>query len=240
MSIECVAIDERPMVVIDNIYRTPQAVREFALAQQYGPAGGLYPGRFSRICTSFAPLLALINDVLRVPNRGPLVPNKYYGDAIVFAVVTTSGCDLVTLQQHPHSDGFCEYAGVLYLSGETDCCGGTAFWRHRQTGLAYVPADGDQRSEEAVGRLKCASSGELLRNMTEEIQTTPGSGYLTSSNAMWELLALVRMQPNRLVVYDANLFHSIHLGSSDWQLDQARPRLTQNLYLDHANARAPA
>lgn len=76
--------------------------------------------------------------------------------------------------------------------------------------------------------------GKLRGAMIHETLSEVIGGYITQSNQNWELIEIIEMRTNRLVIYDANLFHSIYAPSTDWVPDLRRPRVTQNLYLNWA------
>jgi Family of unknown function (DUF6445) len=227
------AIERRPiagrlLAVVDNVYVDPAAIRQFALDLSFERADGDYPGHFARTPCAKCPLVDVVARVaLAQPDR-VLVMHKRYRGMNVFAMPTVAGRDLTALQGQPHSDTFCDCAGILYLSRPEDCVGGTAFWRHRRTGLFGTPSRTEAVDADARRRLL----GELMA----EAAAQPNCGYLVESNNTWERIELVEMRQNRLVLYDANLFHSIHMPTSDWQADPERPRLTQNLYLTWAIA----
>ena len=55
-------------------------------------------------------------------------------------------------------------------------------------------------------------------------------GYPNASSAVWELEKVVPMQYNRLVLYNARLFHSPHVTGEGFGDTKQTRRLTQNLY----------
>ena len=225
----------RWLAVVDGVYQNPDAVRRFALSQHYGSGGGIYPGRFARVPLSIDPLLELINVAIPSPQGRPLVSHPDYHGITAFAMLTASGRDLSPHQQQPHSDGFCEYAAILYLSQPDDCVGGTSFWRHRRADLEYAPTGSDPRTLDAIQRYGADSPLRLFKQMLNEALAEPIGGYITESNGTWEQIKIVEMRQNRLVVYDASLFHSICVPRSDWTPDPRRPRITQNQYLNWAS-----
>jgi len=231
MTVDRRQIAGRWVAVVDGVYRDPDAVRQFALCQHYGPGGGIYPGRFAIVPLSPDALLDLANRTIPSARGSPLISISDYEGSIAFAVPIIRGSALSASQAIPHSDGFCDYAAVLYLSRPEDCIGGTSFWRHRRSGLEYAPAEGDPRTRDAMERHQVATPLQLSREMMREALADPPGGYMTESNGIWERLDIVEMRQNRLLIYDANLFHSMYLVRSDWTPDLDHPRLTQNLYL---------
>lgn len=232
MSVRRSQIAGRRLAVVDDVYRDPDAVRRFALAQSFDAGGGIYPGRFARVPLPTGPMVELANRVLLATGVRSLAIHEDYEGVVAFAVLTAAGRDLTPFQQIPHADGFCDYAGVLYLSKPEDCTGGTSFWRHRRSGLEYSPVAGDPRSAEQIDRYGVGSPTKLLSRMIHETLAEVIGGYITRSNENWELVDVVEMRTNRLVIYDANLFHSIYAPRTEWVPDPCRPRLTQNLYVN--------
>jgi hypothetical protein len=238
MRVQRMQIAGRWLIVVDGVYKDPDAVRRFALDQQYGPGGGVYPGRFARVPFATDSLLALAHELLPSPHGGRLVSHPDYRGLTAFAIPTVKGRDLSRVQQQPHADGFCDYAAVVYLSRPEDCVGGTSFWRHRRARLAYAPANGDPLTIKAIRRYGSGSPIQLLRAMMHEALAEPIRGYIMESNRIWVRLRVVAMRLNRLVLYDANLFHAIHPPRSNWVPDLEHPRLSQNLYVKLAEPTA--
>ena len=91
-----------------------------------------------------------------------------------------------------HSDNDCGgYAAILYLSLPEHCQGGTALWRHRETGLEYFPSEQETRR---LGR----SPKRLLETLSRDWNRPEA----------WERTETSEMKFNRLIVYPANYFHS--------------------------------
>jgi hypothetical protein len=72
---------------------------------------------------------------------------------------------------------------ILYLSKHEEKHG-TAFWRHKETGLISMPSPGDA----------------LASNIINDIQS--------GDESKWEMLDLVYGEENRALVFKAPLFHS--------------------------------
>jgi hypothetical protein len=222
----------RTVVVADGVYRDPDRVRRFALGLDYALEAGMYPGRLASVAGATAPLLRLVADL--IPDRGgrSLVIHPHYAGRLTFAVLTQPGRALRPLQRQPHFDSFCDFAAVLYLSRPEDCQGGTSFWRHRGTGLEYAPHRGDPRSQALLAPFAARDEWHLISKMMKDGLAGVGPGHITESNDRWERVDVVEMKCNRLVMYDARLFHCLHVPCAGWEPDPDRPRLTQNLYLN--------
>lgn len=94
------------------------------------------------------------------------------------------------------------YAAVLYLNPPEQCRGGTAFWRHKETGWERRPSDED-----------LAAAGyptfQAFRERWQPNRTVVPFDELRQRRDSWEPLLNVPMHHNRLIVYRADYFHSI-------------------------------
>jgi hypothetical protein len=139
------AVDLGKAFVVDNLYRSPDYVRQLALSLDFRHANGSYPGRFANVSLPVEPVLALVNRLLR-EHRLPTVDYQEYYRDMHFAVVISRAAQLTLGQSQPHFDGFCDLAGVVYLNPDDRCSGGTSFWRHRNTGLSLAIDRGTRAS----------------------------------------------------------------------------------------------
>ena len=197
-----IAIDSCVVHVVDDVYSDPNCVRSFALTTPFWSEGrGRYPGRFlfSPVPTRF--YCSMLSEVL----GREVVPSKNYRFA-PFAMIEYSAGMSSTQSAVPHSDGFCDYVAIIYLSERSDASSdeptGTSFWRHMRTGLSGAPGHW--------------SSDDTRASLDEPVESA------------WQRIACVDLCYNRMVVFPANLFHRIELG------DLKAPgslRLTQNLYV---------
>jgi hypothetical protein len=73
----------------------------------------------------------------------------------------------------------------------------------------------------------------LLRRFHAEALAEPPECYPTQTNRFWELTEVIPMRYNRLVLFNAKLFHSGHIPEGGFGEEPATRRLTQNLYLYH-------
>jgi hypothetical protein len=232
LRIDSLQIAGRTVAVADGVYRHPERVRAFALTLDFQQGGGLYPGRLAFAAPSDAGLLRLVNRLLSGPAGGSLVVEPTFRGRLTFAILRQAGRDLLPMQRQPHFDSFCDVAGVLYLSPPEHCQGGTSFWRHRRSGLAHAPRPDDPELPALLERFAARTECHLIGKVLKDGLAGTGPGYAVESNGHWERLAVVPMRCNRLVLYDARLFHSAHVSCAEWQPDPGRPRLTQNLYLN--------
>ena len=218
MTIEFLQVAGTTALVVDNVYKDPDYVRGLALSLSYHRRAGAYPGYFAFMSISAAPFLDLVNTLMRGTVGDYLTFTFPYKDDLVFAIITERGSDLSPTQRRPHTDDFCDYAGLVYLNPPGQCSGGTSFWRHRATGTEV--ADGVE-----PGALPSA----VLSNGPD---VGDSIGYLTESTETWELTQVLPAKYNRLVIYKSKIFHSPHYSEHDFGSALMERRLTQNLYLD--------
>jgi len=79
------------------------------------------------------------------------------------------------------------YAFVLYLNAPEQCQGGTAFWRHKRTGLASFPPITDLKKANRFAKEIFETHQDLDK---------------------WEMIHLEEMKPNRMICYPTVQFHS--------------------------------
>jgi hypothetical protein len=231
MAVEVVRVADTPALVIDGLYRNPDYVRSVALSLNYHREAGAYPGFFAFISISSRPLLALVNSLMSETIGHELMFTPFYQDDWSFAVVTKRGDELQPNQRRPHSDGFCDYAGLVYLNSPEQCFGGTSFWRERSTGRerasdAVDAAEGTPRS----GSPTNASAAPAV----DKDAGDQGTGYLIASNDSWEMTQVLSMAYNRFVLYRSDIFHSPLYDERDFGTTLETRRLTQNLYFNRA------
>lgn len=115
------------------------------------------------------------------------------GDSVfpnsLFFRVTNKDTERAYIHSDRHSGN---HTCILYLSKHDDATG-TAFWRHRRTGLTYMPPIYEQKKDGIFDELK--------------------SDMVTGDPTKWEQLDLVRAVENRALLFQAPLFHS------RWPLD---------------------
>ena len=111
----------------------------------------------------------------------------------------------------------CQYSGILFLSDEASSKGGTDFFRHRRTGLDYVPTRADQM-------LKAGYSDP--NRLIEEVVNRD-----SNSPAKWERTMRVPMRFNRLVLFNPWMFHN---AGPAFGTDAASGRLVCLMFFNRA------
>jgi hypothetical protein len=193
-----------PVVLVDNVYAFPDAVREAALALPFTPPPDPYPGRLATFPRPSASLMAAAQWALDVANSMflPSLPpisfagrpltglNGVYSD---FAIVDVHPGELAPLQRIPHTDPVPVF-GLIYLNREER--GGTLFF-------------------EQVAALDSEAGG--------------APGYITQSSDAFKLVGRIEPLFNRLAIYPGFVPHSGEIAG-EWIEGEERfssPRLTQ-------------
>lgn len=181
------------LIVVDDFYDDPLAVRGLALSSAYPEVEGprTFPGRNS--AASFLPpgLEQVASRLVGEPLRAPASPGAFHGRFRL----TLAG-EEGRYRVHVDPTGLV-WVGVVYLSLPEHCQGGTAFYRHRQLASDRTPIEPAELAACGV-----ASVAELLQRDANE-------------PAKWQHLMTVPMRFNRLILYRPWLWHSAAEGFGD-------------------------
>jgi len=207
----------QPVIVIDDFVPDPQALAAEAAAQKFAPMGAYYPGLRApvptrRVAGFVAPVADLIAETFGLSPDLGLIEAMY-------SLVTTPPADLRPIQRLPHFDG-CEperLALLHYLGGCED--GGTAFYRHRATGL------------ESVGPDRFAEYDAALRRDVAQ-QGMPEAGYIAGDTGLFERIARFEGRFNRALIYRGQTLHCADMPpGASLSPDPRQGRLTVNTFL---------
>lgn len=213
---------QSPVVVVDDFTGSAESVAQIADALAPFPlARNLYPGvrrivtrsdaaadaYMQRVCTDAAQFIAGAFDV----DSFELVEAS-------FSMVSFDPLALRPVQRGPHFDstdpGY--YALLHYLRVPPGT--GTAFYRHRATGIERV-------TEQNVAQLVPAMRAEAAKLPLR-------SGYIIESNDFFEQIGAVEAVPDRLLIYQGSLLHSgIIPPGMTLSADPREGRLTANLFV---------
>lgn len=133
------------VIIVDDFYTNPLEVRQFALSQEFKVRGN-YPG---------ARTVPMLNDSIRdtiqniVRHAGGNITN-FPNDGYNGSFQTTYAWDKSWI----HADTFNSWAAVCYLTPNAPLSGGTATFRHKETG-AY---SADELSEELAKQVESDGS----------------------------------------------------------------------------------
>ena len=127
------------LLITDNFYHDPDRVRQFALSQDFNTTGN-YPG--SRTI-SFLDQGTMDAIQTVVWNAGGKVTQWYNENGYTGSFQLTYASDRSWI----HSDHTSMWAGVLYLTPNAPLSGGTATFKHKETGATTGHEMGDRPYE---------------------------------------------------------------------------------------------
>lgn len=181
-------LSQRKVIVVDDFYVQPDQVREFALRQPWLQADALpdqFAGTESKRCFYSRALIRRFAQAVGSPIRVDPVRNSFGA----FALTTASD----EKNKVVHVDG-CQWTGIVYLTPDDQCQGGTSLYRHRRTGFNRVP------TEEEAQKFGLGSQVDFVRRVVED------EGR---DETAWELDVKVGMRFNRLLLFrGGERFHS--------------------------------
>jgi len=214
---------QSPVVVIDEFTGTLDKVRK--LADELAPfpriEGNYYPGlrRFiveqdlaahayaQSVCEQAAPFVGGAFDV-----------QSFDLQEASFSLVTTPPDQLQPVQKAPHFDVPDQNVLAVLHYLRVPPGSGTAFYRHRATGIERV-------TSRNVGSYVAAAARELPR-------VAAAHGYIIGSDDRYEQIGSVEAVPDRVVIYHASLLHSgIIPPGMPFSADPREGRLTANFFL---------
>lgn len=207
-----------PLLIIDNLVAEPELLIEKAAGSSFTPQGAFFPGVRARAPLSYRQFLADIIKPL-LPALG-MRPGALTFPMAHYSLVSRPVEQLVFQQRIPHIDSVDGngLATVHYLF--RGGWGGTAFYRHRQSGFEVIDA---------------TRRDAYFRSLEDQRRShdVPGAGYISGDTELFEQVAKVDGVFNRMVVYRRN---SLHSGCIDNERvpppDPLQGRLSINTFID--------
>ena len=208
---------QQPVFIVDQALVDADAMVEFASTRAtFGPPPtSYYPGLVAALPVNYMPdiLTALRRPMERVFGNAipPFSQFGFYGLATIPHSAMSPG------QLIPHADAVHPHAfATVHFLSRTDL-GGTAFYRHKATGLEVVtPSQG-----EASYRIRQAELEAHQDRPQAELQ------------ALYEEIAYIEPVFNRLILYRASQLHSAKMTGVDvLPPDPRTGRLTANLFVN--------
>ena len=205
-------------LVYDDFYTDPMEVRRRALACDYPERGpdDNYPGRNSRQRLFIKDLDNIISQLV--------------GESVVGSPIGAHGCfriamaaDDVDRRYNVHIDPLMYWSAILYLTLPEHCCGGTEFYRHKETGTDHAAIYPEELAKAGVKSFGEAGDPIIQRD--------------SKDLSKWEHLMTVPMRFNRLVLLRPWLWHTAGKSFGD---SPQNCRLIQLFFFVPAPARAPA
>jgi hypothetical protein len=194
VQISSIGREQAPLLVVDNLVADPDALVEVAASKIFAGAPSFYPGMRCKAPLTYQ---RFILDELR-----PVI-DETFGSArrqlrfteCNFCVVTTPHEGLAYLQRLPHVDSLehGELAMIHYLFRSN--LGGTAFYRHRDTGYEYVDK---ARKSDYFSRVEAEKAGP----------NAAPARYIDGDTPLYEQVARQDGVFNRLLMYRRTSLHS--------------------------------
>ncbi|MFG6448616.1 DUF6445 family protein [Roseateles sp. BYS180W] len=222
--IQSVQIGEHQLVFIDDFLEDPQALVDIACVSAFEPYPGLaerkgYPGIRAEAPKDYEQVLTALMDPLIRLNFGVPEHLPLRKSISAFSLTTLAPNDLGPLQRTPHFDASTPHhmAVLLYLCNEEQ--GGTAFYRHRATGIQQVTEHNRER---------------FLDVYNQELQQQPPPArYFEQGDQFFEFLGRMPARFNRLVIYRGSLLHTACVNPVHGiSADARHGRLTLNTFYD--------
>lgn len=218
-----VGTSESPVVIIDEFSGTVENVARIAESLAPFPPikGNYYPGVRRMIGVSDKQAHSYVLEACE--RAAPFIGGAFEVQDFrlseaSFSVVTTPPDRLQPRQRVPHFDSSDQNLFALLHYLRVPAGTGTAFYRHRSTGIERVTNDNRERFFAASG---------------PELETLPGdSGYVNGSTECFEEIGRVDAVPDRLIIYHGSLLHSgVIPADMVLSLDPRKGRLTANLFV---------
>ena len=207
------------VVVIDDMLVDPDGLVAWAREQSFVPPDGFpYPGVVSAAPQALSDRFA---DHFAQYARTRLQARRTLAHDVRLSMVTTPPGQLDPRQWQCHRDRVSMEASTLYVASvlylfRDAALGGTSF---------YVP----RQSLAATDRIIIDSQRLAADQFSARYGVQPG--YMDGSNAYFECVARVPAAWNRMILYDAGVFHSGDIGRPErLTTDPATGRLTLNCF----------
>lgn len=211
-------MERAPLLIIDNVVADPERLVRKATRSGFSRQGAMFPGVRAQAPFSYREFLETMLKPLLQPYFC-LPVGRFEFPMCHYSLVTTAPAQLKFLQKVPHIDST-DGRGLATVHYLFEGWGGTAFYRHRQTGFEFI--------DEPRGRdyFHCLEQQSHLPDAT-------GEGYINGDTRLFEQIARVDGVFNRMLVYRRN---SLHSGCIDNRhvpaADPRAGRLSINSFID--------
>lgn len=189
-----IGAEKAPLMVIDDFVADPLRLIRRAAWRPFRTGGANYPGIRVEAPLGYQQLirdrlLGTLRDFFGLSGTSLAFSMCHY------SLVTTPAAQLAPLQRIPHVDSVSGtgLATVHYLFSAD--LGGTAFYRHRETGFEIVDAARKQ-----------AYFAKIEQLLQDPASIPPG--YINGDTALFAEIARVAGVFNRMIVYRRNSLHS--------------------------------
>lgn len=215
-----------PVVVVEDAWPEARALVETAASRSdYSVRSLYYPGVRSPAAPEYARAITrqfteVIHDIFGLSGDLAITDST-------FSLVATPAEKLVAFQRVPHFDSTDpnRLALLHYLCGPE--YGGTAFYRHRSSGIEVVTEENRETYIEAV-------------NAEAKALGAPPAGFIDGDTEIFERIARYDCAFNRVLIYRGRNLHSVNTPADFIpSADPRRGRLTVNTFLLAGGAQSP-
>ncbi|EOO24239.1 hypothetical protein ICM_05799 [Bacillus cereus BAG1X2-3] len=195
------------ILIVDNFYSNPDAVRKLALEINYQEFGEMqnFPGFESEKSFSSTSIKERFQKLIK--NEIIISPREYIFGKFRYSTENDYAHTEV------HLDHDVDWTGIVYLTKDEDCQGGLSIYHHKKLGLDSAPVQSELQD------FNCKNIAEF------------DSKYIypyTKLAENWNLLYYIPIKFNRLILFrGSKYFHGIteQFGNSIYN-----SRLTQNFF----------
>jgi hypothetical protein len=178
------------LIVVDNFYSNPDAVRQFALTSEYEERGGKnWPGRDSLYEHGKEELTQMCSQIV-----GEKLTTKSCNKCSYFRM--TKENEYGTQDIHFDPNPGLVWAGVIYLTPTIHPTGGTKFWKHKENGWEFAP------TQEEASKYGIHSHEDMVKFFNVDGKNR--NKWIETDN--------ISFRYNRLVLFNPFMFHS----NGDW------------------------
>lgn len=190
------------MVVVENFYDDPDAVREYALTREYQEDNRYHKGARTEEKTIFPGTKEFIEGILhkKITNWD----NHVYNGVFQYCIAQDA---LVYHTDHQ------TYAAVIFLTPDAPSECGTSFYRSKFNGMMHAPTAQD-----------CERLGKSAAELSDEMFA--GNYY---DKTRWETVDVIGNVYNRMVLWDAQ---KVHAASEYFGDDLHNSRLFHMFFFD--------
>lgn len=206
--------EETKIVEVSDVFNQPSAVISTAAKQRYAHINPHYPGIRAQVDRAFLSVLCQTVPCLAAEHLGQ--PKLQWEGQAWYSIVTAPKERLTPIQRLPHFDGFDEnqLAVMIYLNHTAH--GGTAFYRHLETGFECV-------TEPRYPAYKSALESGVQKS------GLPPTRYIEDGAPHFEKLTELGGAFNSLILYPGVVLHSGVINNAEpLPSDPLQGRLTIN------------
>lgn len=212
VTVKRVGQSQQPVVVIDDFHPEPDRLKAFAATLQFGQLSPYYPGLQAEMDPRHLQpvervFLPILKEVFGLTSGLGIAQCTY-------SLVTVPDAQLQPIQRLPHVDTTdARRIALLHFLCPREA-GGTAFYRHRATGLEVLDEAAFAAYSKAV-----------------EKEGMPKPGYMRGPDDRFEMIGHIEAKPNRAILYRSQLLHSGFIPEDlTFSDDPQTGRLTLNTF----------